>query len=254
MVVCCSIFVAATYTLPAQAQSFPSLQDSKNPALQKALLEGLEKLSLTKAVANKRLAVTVVDITDLTKPQMAEVNGAMMMYSASLPKIAILLGAMQKVDDGELSLTPAFEQQLTNMIRHSSNPDASSVYDLVGPPYLANLLQSDPLQLYKKDTGGLWVGKPYSRGPAWKRDPINNISHGASTHEVARFYYLLATDRLVSPKSCRLMRNVLSKPAIKHKFVSGLKRYPDAEILRKSGTWRTYIQTVPSSLVTSVST
>ena len=240
MVVCSSIFVVAAYTLPAQAQSFPTLQDSKNPALQKALLEGLEKLSLTKAVANKRLAVTVVDITDLTKPQMAEVNGAMMMYSASLPKIAILLGAMQKVDDGELSLTPAFEQQLTNMIRHSSNPDASSVYDLVGPPYLANLLQSDPLQLYKKDTGGLWVGKPYSRGPVWKRDPINNISHGASTHEVARFYYLLATDRLVSPKSCKLMRDVLSKPAIKHKFVSGLKRYPDAEILRKSGTWRTY--------------
>ena len=240
MVVCCSIFVAATYTLPAQAQSFPSLQDSKNPALQKALIEGLEKLSLTKAVANNRLAVTVVDITDLSKPQMAEVNGSMMMYSASLPKIAILLGAMQKVDDGDLNLTPAFEQQLTNMIRHSSNPDASSVYDLVGPTYLANLLQSDPLQLYKKNTGGLWVGRPYSRGPVWKRDPINNISHGASTHEVARFYYLLATDRLVSPKSCRLMRNVLSKPAIKHKFVSGLQRYPDAEILRKSGTWRTY--------------
>ena len=81
MVVCCSIFVVAAYTLPAQAQSFPTLQDSKNPALQKALLEGLEKLSLTKAVANNRLAVTVVDITDLTKPQMAEVNGAMMMLS-----------------------------------------------------------------------------------------------------------------------------------------------------------------------------
>ena len=170
MVVCCSIFVAATYTLPAQAQSFPSLQDSKNPALQKALIEGLEKLSLTKAVANNRLAVTVVDITDLSKPQMAEVNGSMMMYSASLPKIAILLGAMQKVDDGDLNLTPAFEQQLTNMIRHSSNPDASSVYDLVGPPYLANLLQSDPLQLYKKNTCLLYTS-PSPRDATLSRMP-----------------------------------------------------------------------------------
>lgn len=235
-----SIFSAATFVLSAQAADFPSLEDSKHPALQKALVQELDNLSLTQAVAKKNLAVTVIDITDPTKPLLAEVNGGLMMYSASLPKIALLLGAMQKVEDGDLTLTPEFEQQLTRMIRHSSNADASAVYDLVGASYLADLLQSDSLQLYKEDSGGLWVGKPYSRGPVWKRDPINNISHGATSHEVARFYYLLATDRLVSPQSCKLMRDVLSEPAIKHKFVSALQRYPEAKILRKSGTWRTY--------------
>ena len=221
-------------------REYPSLLESKNPALQNALVKGLDELSLTKAVSKNQLAVTVIDITDRANPRMAEVNGNMMMYSASLPKIAILLGAMQKIEDGELALTPEFEQQLTRMIRHSSNKDASAVYDLVGAPYLAELLQSEDYQLYKKDSGGLWVGRPYSRGPVWKRDPINHISHGASSHEVARFYYMLATDRLVSAQSCEVMRDVLSDPAIKHKFVSGLQRYPDAEILRKSGTWRTY--------------
>ena len=234
------IVVFALLSLPVQAGDFPTLEDSKHPQLQKALLKGLDKLSLTKAVANKQLSVSVIDVTDPENPLVAEVNGGVMMYSASLPKIAILLGAMQKVHDGELELTPELEQQLTRMIRHSSNAEASRVYDLVGAPYLAELLQSDSYQLYKKDSGGLWVGRPYSRGPVWKRDPINHISHGASSHEVARFYYLLATDRLVSAESCKVMRDVLSEPAIKHKFVSGLKRYPDAEILRKSGTWRTY--------------
>jgi len=222
------------------SSDYPSLQDSEHPPLQDALVQGLADLSLTRAVANNQLAVTVIDITDRENPLMAEVNGDMMMYSASLPKIAILLGAMQKIEDGELELTDEFENKLTRMIRNSSNKDASDVYDMVGAPYLAELLQSENYQLYKKDSGGLWVGRPYSRGPVWKRDPINNISHGASSHEVARFYYMLATDRLVSAESCEVMRDVLSEPAIKHKFVSGLKGFPDAEIMRKSGTWRTY--------------
>ena len=234
------IVAFAIHSLPVGAADFPTLQDSKHPHLQQALVKGLDKLALSKAVANKQLSVSVIDVTDPEKPLVAEVNGGVMMYSASLPKIAILLGAMQKVHDGELELTPELEQQLTRMIRHSSNTEASRIYDLVGAPYLAELLQSDSYQLYKEDTGGLWVGRPYSRGPVWKRDPLNHISHGASSHEVARFYYMLATDRLVSPESCEVMRDVLSEPAIKHKFVSGLKRYPDAEILRKSGTWRTY--------------
>ena len=231
----------AAIASPVHAGDFPLLNESKHPELQAALMQGLEDLSLTNAVAKNQLAVTVIDITDRSNPHLAEVNGDMMMYSASLPKIAILLGAMQKIEDGELVLTPEFEEQLTRMSRHSSNKDASAVFELVGAPYLAELLQSDAYQLYKKDSGGLWVGRPYSRGPVWKRDPINNISHGATSHEVARFYYMLATDRLVSAESCEVMRDVLSEPAIKHKFVSGLlKRYPDAEIMRKSGTWRTY--------------
>ena len=234
------IVLVAICTSTAWSGDFPTLLDSIDPPLQSALEHELETLSLAGAVENRHLSVTVIDITDAASPRTAEVNGELNMYSASLPKIAILLGAMQKIEDGELELTPEFEQQLTNMIRHSSNADASYVLDLVGAPYLANLLQSDPYRLYKKESGGLWVGRPYSRGPVWKRDPLNQISHGASSHEVARFYYLLATKRLVSPESSKLMIEILSEPAIKHKFVAGLKQFTDADILRKSGTWRTY--------------
>jgi beta-lactamase class A len=33
---------------------------------------------------------------------------------------------------------------------------------------------------------------------------------------------------------------VLSRPGISHKFVKGLEPYPNLEIFRKSGTWKTY--------------
>ena len=102
-------------------------------------------------------------------------------------------------------------------------------------------MQSEDYEFYKPDQGGLWVGKSYSNEPAWNRDPLFSISHGASSREVSRFYYMLATDRLVSAQSCAIMREILSNPAINHKFVSGIRSvHPDARIFRKSGTWRSY--------------
>ncbi len=225
----------------APDKAFPALDSSVDAELQQALDESLQKLRLEDAVAEKHLAVSLVDITDPYHPRMAEVNGNVMLYAASLPKIAILLGALQKAHDGLLTLDAAMRDKLVNMIRHSSNVDASEVLSIVGEEYLAELLQSEGYAFYKPDRGGVWVGKSYGKGPAWKRDPLFNISHGASSREVSRFYYMLATNRLVSPQSCAIMKEILSKPAISHKFVSGIHNaHPDARIYRKSGTWHTY--------------
>lgn len=220
---------------------FPTLDAAIDHELQQAMDKSLQILQLNRAVAEKRLAVSLVDITDPYHPRMAEVNGDVMLYAASLPKIAILLGAMQKAHEGLLTLDAEMHGKLVNMIRYSSNADASEVLAMVGEDYLARLLQSESYEFYKPDQGGLWVGKSYGKGPAWKRDPLFNISHGATSHEVSRFYYMLATNQLVSARSCAIMREILSKPAINHKFVSGIRSiHPDARIFRKSGTWRTY--------------
>ncbi len=233
----CTLVVSANAT----DKVFPTLNFSIDPELQQALDESLQKLRLGNAVAEKHLAVSLVDITNPYYPRMAEVNGDVMLYAASLPKIAILFGALQKAHDGQLTLDAAMREKLVNMIRHSSNADASEVLSIVGEEYLAELLQSEGYEFYKPEQGGLWVGKSYGKGPAWKRDPLFNISHGASSREVSRFYYMLATNRLVSPQSCAIMKEILSKPAVSHKFVSGIRSvHPDARIYRKSGTWRTY--------------
>jgi beta-lactamase class A len=191
------------------------------------------------AVRRKQLGLAVVDITDLAAPKVAAFNGDEMLYAASLPKIAILLGAFVQIEQGDLKLDQETRGSLTRMIRVSSNTDATRMLRRVGTDRLAQILQSDRFRLYDPAVnGGLWVGKEYGKAKAWKRDPMYNLSHGATAMQVARFYYLLETKRLVAAPLCDEMKEMLSKPAINHKFVRGLKGRPDTRIYRKSGSWR----------------
>ncbi len=223
------------------SQQPPVLAACYNNRLQEGLETCLRELKLDKAAERKKLSVALVDITDPEQPLLAAINGDRMMYAASLPKIAILLGAFERIARGEMQLDAATQEQLTRMIRNSSNRAATEMLNRVGKTFLADLLQSPKYRLYDpQNNGGLWVGKEYGKAGAWKRDPLANLSHGANAFQVARFYYLLETGQLVSPEMSREMKEILSKPAIQHKFVKGLKSRPDAEIYRKSGSWRQY--------------
>jgi len=228
---------------PANTQSDdPSLGESCDPRLQKELISRLGALHLQHAAERKQLSVVVVDITDPSSPKMAYVNPNEMMYAASLPKIAILLGAFEKIANGEMELNDETLEKLKHMIRNSSNEAATEILHRVGMEYLAELLQSPRYRLYDpQKNGGLWVGRDYAKAPTWKRDPLHNVSHGATAYQVARFYYLLETGQLVSPELSLLMKSILADPALEHKFVKGLKEIqPDSEIYRKSGTWGPY--------------
>jgi len=237
------------------------LRATEDARVQAALEASLKALELDRAVRDGRLAATLVDITDPAHPRMAQVNGDRMMYAASLPKIAILLGAFQKASEDRLTLDDVAIAELTQMIRHSSNSAASAMLQRVGMDYLAKVLQSERYRLYDPAlSGGLWVGKPYgavksatscriartgtscpAAGAAGHRDPLHNLSHGATAYQVARFYYLMETGQLVSPEASRRMKEIMGSPAIHHKFVKGLEQtHPDARLYRKSGTWRTF--------------
>jgi beta-lactamase class A len=224
------------------APTWPLLRYSRDPWLQTELRTTLRRIGLDRAASERRLAVALVDITVRERPRVAAVNAHEMMYAASLPKIAILLGAFHKAAEGGLELDDENRRLLTNMIRHSSNSAATTMLERVGYSYVADMLQSKRYQLYDPEmNGGLWVGKPYAKAGAWKRDPMYNLSHGATPFEVARFYYMLDTGQLVSEQASSEMREILSKPAIEHKFVAGLNTHrPGSEIMRKSGTWRTF--------------
>ena len=232
------IFATPVYTnqLPAD------LTETCDPKLQKGLYQSLVLLKLDKAVERKSLSIVLVDITDPAFPRMAYANPNEMMYAASLPKIAILLGAFERINSGEMTLNAATRDKLALMIRNSSNHAATEMLNKVGKSYLADLLQSPRYRLYDPArNGGLWVGKEYAKSGAWKRDPLHNLSHGATALQVARFYYLLETGQLVSPELSRQMKTILGNPAIEHKFVKGLKSvHPDFRIYRKSGTWKQY--------------
>jgi beta-lactamase class A len=242
LALCCALASAA-----AQAQSAPqptaldALRGASDQKLQAGIDRVVRKLDLEPAVVTGRLALALVDLSEPSQPRLAMLNGDRMMYAASLPKIAILLGAMVEAELGRLPLNDRTLGAMTKMIRYSSNEDATRVLHWVGGERLIDILQSPRFRFYDaRQGGGLWVGKAYGKDGAYHRDPVAKLSHGATAYQVARFYTLLANDKLLSPPLNALMKETLSNPGIHHKFVKGLEARPGARIYRKSGTWRDY--------------
>ena len=234
-----AVSLASLNVLADGIGSLPSLRDSHDPGLQRAVDARIKLLGLESAVAEQKLCLALVDISDPAEPRVADLNGDHMMYAASLPKIAILLGAFVEIERGRLELDDETFESLSRMIRHSSNDDATAVLNRVGKRKVNRILKSDRYRLYDPlVNGGLWVGKEYAKGQAFERDPLHNLSHGATALQTARFYYMLAADQLVNKRLSRDMKKILANPGISHKFVKGLEHLNDVKMYRKSGTWR----------------
>lgn len=237
------LFLILVCTMPAMASqtNHPLLSTATDVQLQAELEDMVRKQGLWRYVERGELALLLAIVTDPEKPRLAELNGHKMMYAASLPKIAILLGAAVAIEEGKLILDDELHDEMVNMIRYSCNACATRVLELVGRENLITLLQSPDYDFYDPNgEGGLWVGKDYASGTAYHRDPLNNLSHGATAFQVGRFYYKLNSGTLVSPEYTALMLEALSKPGIKHKFVKGLQGTPGIRFFRKSGTWKDY--------------
>ncbi len=235
--------VSSIATTTAFAESnFPKLANSYDSKLQQGLEKSIDKLGLRHAANLGQLSVALVDITEIDNPRIAAINANHMMYAASLPKIAILFGVFKRIENGEIKLNRAMRKEIIQMIRYSSNPAATRILNRIGKEYLARLLRSKPYRFYDPAfNGGLWVGKEYGKAAAWRRDPLNNLSHGATVFQVARFYYMLQTGRLLSRKLSSKMKATLARSDFDHKFVNGLNTHePGSKIYRKSGTWKTF--------------
>jgi len=233
-----TLIVLSAASVAENHGDYPSLWDCSDPGLQQELDNIMGTLGYDRAIKEKRLAVALVDITNLKKPRLAALNGNTMMYAASVPKLGILLGAFVEIREGNMTLDEETRQSLTEMIRFSSNQEATRMLNRVGKNRLIEILQSNEFDLYDLEgSGGLWVGKEYGKSPAYRRDPLHNFSHGATAIQVARFYYLLETGQVVGEKLSAEMKTILGDPGIHHKFVKGLQQFPEAEIYRKSGSW-----------------
>ncbi len=236
-----AVLLVACHTA-AQAP-YTDLRDAHDPELQATLDRALGAVpKFWDRVHNRQLGMVVAEITDRRHPRVAWYNPELMLYAASLPKIAIVLGVFVEVERGVLALDEETRQQLIRTVRHSSNRDATALLHKVGFERLAEILQDERHgKLYDPDHGGgLWVGKAYGKAPAWRRDPLHGISHGASAMQAARLYYGVVTGTLIDRKHFPVLREIFGNPAIKHKFVKGLEGREGVRLYRKSGTWRDY--------------
>ena len=218
------------------------LWDHRDPELQRRLDAIVEELGLLRPARQRRLAIAFVDLSNPARPRVAETNGDVMMYAASLPKIAVLLAVFDRAAAGQLEIDAETRELMRNMIRRSSNQATTELMHRVGKPNIAYTLLAPRYRLYDPARGGgLWVGKDYARSGLWTRDPLHNLSHGATAMQVARFYYMLEKGALVSERSSRRMKEILSVTTNPRKFAAGLAvANPTARFYRKSGTWRAY--------------
>jgi len=219
--------------------NYPDLRDSHDPEFQAELDAALaDRPMFWDGVKKRDLTVVVADVTDLEHPSVAWYNPELMLYAASMPKIAIALGAIVEVDLGNLELDEELHQQLVNMIKRSSNKDATAVFNKVGVERLKEILQDERYgKLYDPARGGgLWCGKSYSKDSVVQRDPLHNLSHGASAIQAARFYYGYLNGTILDHKYLPLLKEMFGSPGIKHKFVKGVEGR-DVQVYRKSGTW-----------------
>jgi len=222
--------------------TYPDLRDSHDPEFQAEVDAALaDRPMFWDGVKKQDLTVVIADVTDLEHPSVAWYNPELMLYAASLPKIAIALGAIVEVDLGNLELDEELHQQLVNMIKRSSNKDATAVFNKVGVDRLKEILQDERYgKLYDPERGGgLWCGKSYSKDSKVQRDPLKKLSHGASAIQAARFYYGYLNGTILDHKYQPLLKEMFGSPAIKHKIVKGLEGR-DVQIYRKSGTWGNY--------------
>ena len=127
------------------------------------------------------------------------------------------------------------------MARYSSNADASKATQWVGFDKIAQTLTSTKYRFYDPHEERRTVARErltVDLATIGKATRCTIFRMARTTLQLARFFTMLAEDKFVDPEHSRLMKEVLSKPGINHKFVKGLSGVPGITIYRKSGTWR----------------
>ncbi len=195
-----------------------------------------------KLIENNKMAIGIVDLSNINDVRYAGLNDNHMIYAASLPKIAVLLAVEDAIDKEEVAETQEVKRDLHLMISKSNNAAATRMIDLVGFKKIESVLRDINNRFYdEKEGGGLWVGKRYAKSGKRYPDPVGGLSHGATTSMVCSFYYKLFFGELISKRRSAEMLQILKDPALKHKMVNTLQRIaPNATIYRKSGSWKSF--------------
>ena len=231
------------FTTPLPGDSLVPLNSLLDRVFQTELERGLKRNEhWRQLIAEKKMAVGLVDLRDRAHIRYARVNGDEMMYAASLPKIAILLAVIDAIDKKQLPESQEILTDMKLMISVSDNEASTRLIDRVGYEKIESVLCSPKYKLYDQACGGgLWVGKRYASDGRRYPDPLKGLSHAASVNAVCKFYYMLINGKLVNYRRSKQMLDIMVDPALHHKFVNTLdQKTPHAKMFRKSGSWENF--------------
>jgi beta-lactamase class A len=197
-----------------------------SPRLQKIVGDAshaaLEKFK-DKGLAEKNLAVTLIDLTDPQRAEQASFRGAEPIYPASVVKLFYLVAAHRWIEDGRLKETEEFDRALKDMIVESSNDATHFVLDAVTG--VSNGAELSPGELKKWAekrnavnryfaalgyTGINVNQKPWCEGPYGRErqflGPKFENRNKLTTDAVARLLAEIVTGRAVNPaRSARML-------------------------------------------------
>ena len=96
-----ALALVSAISFPIDADTLSGVEQanhlSTDPNLEQSLRGVMEGLGLDGPVAQKRLAVSLVDVTDMEHVRYAGVNDRQMMYAASLSKICALVAGFEQI-------------------------------------------------------------------------------------------------------------------------------------------------------------
>jgi beta-lactamase class A len=230
-------------------------------------------LSRDARLRQAKLRIALLDLSHGDPPRLAERSGYIPTYPASVVKFVYLMAAYKFQEEGRLSIDPELDEQLTEMIYHSSNqatqrvfarltatepgpelaPDAYrefrarrlvvkewlttlGVTDLhcVNPTYDGDGdLRGRDKQFLQDHTVG--GGLPSRDGEFSNRQAMTAVG-------TAKLLALLATDRALTPEDSatvrrRMRRDPHEQLYLAPRIAGGATRVPDLEVFSKSGTW-----------------
>jgi hypothetical protein len=227
------------------------------------------------ALRAQTLRVAIMDLPagSSAAPSLAHRNGDSPVYPASVPKLVYLMAAYAWRDRGLLTIDPAFESVLRQMIYVSSNRATQRVVRRLTETRAGPRLAPEPYAAFRErrhrvkrwlqelgiddlhtvhptyDGGGDLYGRdlqfledpnvpgclPDQKGPYFNRQAM-------TANGTARLLALLATDQALSPESSaeareQMRRDTRRQRYLKRRIAGGADLRPDLEIFSKTGTW-----------------
>lgn len=181
-------------------------------------------------------------VLDLGPSGYAMVNGDVVRYGASLPKLLILVAAFEEEARDSLALDDETRSELVRMIRASSNEDAAALVSKLSLDAVIKVADSPRYGLHDPERGGLWTGKRYMVDEAPEVDPASGLTHTATVRQLLRFYSMLDHGLLVSGKASEEMRRIFVDPTVPltPNMFAGALADRDVTMLRKWGQWEDF--------------
>ena len=111
-----------TYSEPVMALS---------SELQKILTSAVVDVATKHQFKSNEIAATLIYIHDPAKLTIAEVNGGLKLYPASVVKMFYMAALHRQLEDGKIAMTPEMERGLRDMIVDSSNEATQYILDVL---------------------------------------------------------------------------------------------------------------------------